>query len=79
MGAPAPFHQRMEIDPVSRTPCSFRILKQWTKSRNLVILSVMHHHENLLEKFTLLEPLLEIFSVVVHIFLAYYPRTSSVT
>jgi hypothetical protein len=41
---------RMEIDPVSKTLCSlvFRI-RMMDRSKNLVISSVIHHHQNPLE------------------------------
>jgi hypothetical protein len=44
-------HLRMEIDPVSETS-SFLIFQntgQWKKSKNPVILCIIHHHQNPLE------------------------------
>jgi hypothetical protein len=41
-----PLHLKMGTDPSAETPCS---LRQWTKSRNLAIISIMYHDPNLWE------------------------------
>jgi hypothetical protein len=46
-GYSAPFHFRMETDPVSETLCcSFWNTRRWTKFRNPSVLIVIYHHQN---------------------------------
>jgi hypothetical protein len=40
-----PPHLRMETDPVSETLC-FLVTGRWTKSKNPVILYIVHNHQN---------------------------------